>query len=76
MEDMSINPSILFFFGILLFTIGFAYTITAISKSREKGRITGHPLRDIFIYSFFYLLMYPPLLIVAFYKYMRGYSEW
>jgi cellulose synthase/poly-beta-1,6-N-acetylglucosamine synthase-like glycosyltransferase len=76
MEDMSLNPSILFFFGLLLFTIGFAYTITAISYSKEKGRITGHPLRDIFIYSFFYLLMYPPLLIVAFYKYMRGYNEW
>ena len=76
MEDMAVSPSILFFFGIFLFTIGFAYTITAISKSKEKGLITGHPLRDIFIYSFFYLLMYPPLLIVAFYKYARGYNKW
>jgi cellulose synthase/poly-beta-1,6-N-acetylglucosamine synthase-like glycosyltransferase len=76
MEDINISPSILFFFGLLLFTIGFAYTITAISISKEKGRITGYPLRDIFIYSFFYLLMYPPLLIVAFYKYIRGYNKW
>ncbi len=76
MQDLSVSPSILFFFGIFLFTVGFAYTITAMSISKEKGFITGHPLRDIFIYSFFYLLMYPPLLIVAFYKYMRGYNTW
>lgn len=76
MEDMNLSPSILFFFGIFLFTIGFAYTITAMSQSKEKGLITGYHLRDIFIYSFFYLLMYPPLLIVAFYKYIRGYNEW
>jgi cellulose synthase/poly-beta-1,6-N-acetylglucosamine synthase-like glycosyltransferase len=76
MEDIKLNPSILFIFGLALFTLGIAYTTTALIQSKEKGRITGHPLRDIFIYSFFYLLMYPPLLIVSFYKYFRGYSTW
>ena len=76
MEDLSLNPSILFIFGIVLFSLGLAYTIVALTYSKEGGRIVGHPIRDIFIYSFFYLLMYPPLLIVSFYKYFRGYNTW
>ncbi|MCK5321592.1 hypothetical protein KAJ38_03365, partial [Candidatus Pacearchaeota archaeon] len=76
MNDFNLNPSILFIFGIVLFTLGLIYTITALIYSKEWGRLTGHPIRDIFIYSFFYLLMYPPLLIVSFYKYFRGYNTW
>ena len=76
MSDFTVNPSILFIFGIVLFSLGLAYTVVALSYSKESGRIIGHPIRDIFIYSFFYLLMYPPLLIVSFYKYLRGYNTW
>jgi len=75
-ENFSLNPSILFFFGMLLFTLGLTYSITALVYSRESGRFIGYRIRDIFIYSIFYLLMYPPLLIVAFYKYLRGYNKW
>ena len=75
-DSFSVNPSILFIFGIVLFSLGLAYTVVALSYSKESGRIIGHPIRDIFIYSFFYLLMYPPLLIVSFYKYLRGYNTW
>jgi len=76
MDSFTLNPSILFFFGMLLFALGIIYTITALTYSKESGRLIGHKARDIFIYSIFYLLMYPPLLIVAFYKYMRGYNKW
>ena len=71
-----VEHGILFFFGMLLFALGMMYTLTALMHSKEKGKIIGYRVRDIFIYSIFYLVMYPPLLIVAFYKYMRGYSEW
>ncbi len=76
MNDFNLNPSILFIFGITLLVLGLIYTTTALFHSKEKGLITGHSARDIFIYSFFYLLMYPPLLIVSFYKYLRGYNTW
>jgi len=76
MNDFNLNPSILFVFGIGLFALGALYTIVAMLHSKEQGRFIGHPFRDIFIYSLFYLLMYPPLLIVSFYKYMRGYNTW
>jgi len=74
-EDISLNPSILFFFGMVLFVLGFVYTLIAMAYSKEKD-FPRHPLRDIFIYSFFYLLMYPPLLIYSFYKYLRGKQTW
>ena len=76
MNDFNLNPSILFIFGISLFTLGIIYTIVALYYSKEQGRIIGHHFHDIFIYSFFYLLMYPPLLIISFYKYLRGYNTW
>jgi cellulose synthase/poly-beta-1,6-N-acetylglucosamine synthase-like glycosyltransferase len=75
MQDLSLNPSILFFFGILLFLVGIAYTFLALAYSQEKeyGRTKLH---DIFIYSIFYLLMYPPLLIYSFYRYLKGRNTW
>jgi len=76
MNDIALNPSILFLFGMLLFALGLTYTVTALFYSKESGKIIGYKIRDIFIYSFFYLLAYPPLLIVSFYKYMRGYNKW
>jgi cellulose synthase/poly-beta-1,6-N-acetylglucosamine synthase-like glycosyltransferase len=76
MNDFTLNPSILFFFGMLLFSLGLIYTLTALVHSKESGRLTGHRIRDIFIYSIFYLIMYPPLLIISFYKYLRGYNTW
>jgi cellulose synthase/poly-beta-1,6-N-acetylglucosamine synthase-like glycosyltransferase len=76
MDSIVLNPSILFFFGMLLFSLGLLYTLTALVYSKESGRFIGYKIRDIFIYSIFYLLMYPPLLIVSFYKYLRGYNTW
>jgi cellulose synthase/poly-beta-1,6-N-acetylglucosamine synthase-like glycosyltransferase len=75
-NEIILNPSILFFFGMLLFALGLTYTVIGLIYSKEKGRFTGHKVRDIFIYSIFYLLMYPPILIVSFYKYLRGYNKW
>lgn len=75
-DSFTLNPSILFFFGMLLFSLGLTYTFTSLFYSRGQAKIIGHPIRDIFIYSIFYLIMYPPLLLTAFYKYARGYNEW
>lgn len=75
-NDFALNPSILFYFGMLLFSLGLTYTFTALFHSRGEAKFINHKFRDIFIYSIFYLLMYPPLLIWSFYKYSRGYNEW
>jgi len=73
-QDLNLSPSILFFFGMVLFVIGLIYTFVAMAHSREEK--IKHPLHDIFIYSIFYLLMYPPLLIISIYKFLRGKKSW
>jgi len=75
-DSFKLNPNILFIFGIVLLFLGLTYVVVALTYSKEKGRVIGHSILDIFIYSFFYLLMYPPLLIVAFYKFLKGYNTW
>jgi cellulose synthase/poly-beta-1,6-N-acetylglucosamine synthase-like glycosyltransferase len=74
-EELTLNPSILFLFGLLLFSLGFIFTLMGIAYSREK-QYERTRIRDIFIYSIFYLLMYPPLLVVSFYKYIRREEKW
>lgn len=75
MEDITFNATLLFLFGLILFTLGLTYLVMSLVYSREEDYPT-HGILDIFIYSLFYLLMYPPILIYSFYKYMRGLNSW
>ncbi len=72
-EQFNLNPSILFFLGIVLISLGMAFTFAALFYSKEKSRTS---ILDIFIYAFFYLLMYPPLLIISFYKLIKKDMKW
>ncbi len=74
-EDINLNPSILFLFGLLLFSLGFIFTLLALAHSKEKD-YEKTKIHDMFIYSLFYLLMYPPLLIISFYKYLKKEDKW
>jgi poly-beta-1,6-N-acetyl-D-glucosamine synthase len=74
-QEFQLNPNILFLFGIFLFSLGFVFTLIALAYTRERD-YERTKIRDIFIYSIFYLLMYPPLLIVSFYKYFKGENKW
>lgn len=73
--DFSLNPSILFFFGLIFFIVSLAFTLVSMFHSREE-KLSWTDLLDIFIYSFFYLLVYPPILIWSFYKYLKGEYKW
>jgi len=74
-NEFSLNPSLLFFFGMVLFALSLSYLFTALFHSKEKD-FPRHTFLDIFIYSIFYLLMYPPILIYSFYKFVRGLDNW
>ena len=76
MDSFNLSPSILFVFGIVLLFTGFSFTLLSLLYSRESKKGIGYKLHDIFIYSFFYLLMYPPLLVIALTKFLRGYNQW
>ena len=72
-EEFTLNPTLLFFFGVILIALGSAYTLTGLFYSREKER-TG--ISDIFIYSIFYLLTRPFVLIASFIKWIRRSRSW
>lgn len=75
LQDITIVPNVLLFFGIALLIMGLLFTYIGFFHIREGA--FKNPLGIYFLmYSFVYLLMYPPLLIVSIYKYMKGYSSW
>lgn len=74
-QDFQLAPSVLWYFGILTLILGLILTFFSILKTKEKeGYVVK--LKDIFFFSFFYLLSYPPILIYAGYKCLKGKHTW
>ena len=69
-RDISLNPDILFFFGIILFVFSMAFTLISLFHEKEKGFF------DSLVYAFFYLLTYPVILVTSVYKLMRRNVRW
>lgn len=74
LSDINLTPSILVFFGIATIIMNFFLIIIALSYAKEEGK--KDRLINIFFYMFFYLLAYPILLIVSFFKFFRGQFSW
>ena len=75
LRDVNLAPSILFFFGILMFVLGLVYNLLALSHSREED-FEGVGVHYLFAYMFFYLTIYPVILITSIYKYLKGHHTW
>ena len=75
LQDITFTPSILNFFGIVLFILGALFTFTAISimKSRYASR---HNVFNILFYLIVYLTVYPTIMITALYRLIRGTYSW
>ncbi len=73
--DINLTPNILIFFGIFTLFLSISFTAISLFHLREK-EFRRHGLFTIFAYMFFYLLVYPIILITSFYKYLKGYSKW
>ncbi|MDP1728747.1 MAG: glycosyltransferase family 2 protein [archaeon] len=75
MEDMYITPSVLNYFGVVLFLLFFIFTffVLAIMKDRlfEKQSFF-----NLLFYMTLYLLVYPMVLIVACWHFIRGKMIW
>lgn len=74
-NDISLTPNILFFFGIFTLFLSISFTLISLASLREKD-FRRNSVFTVFAYMFFYLLVYPIILITSFYKYLRGYSKW
>ncbi len=75
LRDLNLTPNVLVFFGVAIFILSLGFTFIALFYTREKG-VKQHGLLSILVYSVFYLLAYPFLLIISMYKFIKGESNW
>jgi len=76
-NDLNLNPSILFFFGIILLSLGILYNFAALSHSRKESKeFKKENLFNLIIYMFVYLLMYPVVLVCSAYKFITKNKSW
>jgi biofilm PGA synthesis N-glycosyltransferase PgaC len=74
-RDISLTPNILVFFGIFTLFLSLSFTFISLIHLKEKD-FRRNSIFTLFIYMFFYLLVYPIILITSFVKYLRGYNKW
>jgi len=74
-NEISLNPSILNFLGIVLFILGLLFVFFAL-------RFTNRHLNEkesffsVIFYLLVYILLMPTVLIISLYKFMRGNYSW
>jgi biofilm PGA synthesis N-glycosyltransferase PgaC len=74
-NDINIVPNVLIFFGLILFFMGLWFTIVALVNMKEENKQREN-FFTVGFYMIFYLLMYPIILIISGYKFLRGYRKW
>ncbi len=75
LSDINLAVSALTFFGLAVFILSLFYTIFALSNIKEKQ----HKKENWFsvgFYMLFYLLLYPIILIISLYKFLKGDIKW
>lgn len=75
-QDINFNPSILMYIGIVLLTLSVTYSLIALFTVKERKEYKRPTVFTFIIYEFFYLLMYPIVLVTSGYKYLRGDIRW
>lgn len=75
LNDLNLTPSVLVFFGTVLFIMGLFYTLLALSYSKEQN-FKKHNLFQILLYMIFYLTAYPAILIISIFNYIKGKKTW
>lgn len=75
LREISLNPGVLFFYGIFLFVLGLAFTIAILFFINKKEKKTEGVL-TLAGYTLFYLTVYPIILIASAYNYLKGRHAW
>lgn len=75
LREINLSPSILYFYGIFLFILGFAFTVFVISFIKEK-EYKREGILTLAGYTLFYLTAYPIILVASIYYYARGKFSW
>lgn len=76
LEDVSLNPTILTYIGLVLLVVSVGYSLIALFSIREKSEHRKPTILTFIIFEFFYLLMYPIILIRSAYELAMGRKTW
>lgn len=77
-NDFYFTPSVLNYFGIVLFVLFFIFTIfvLAVLKDNLDSGNKGQSFFNLLFYMTIYLLVYPIVLVVSMWHYFRGKNVW
>jgi len=75
LEDLSFNPSILNFLGVVLFILGLGFVFFALRFVNRHVK-EKESFFSVIFYSLVYILLRPLVLIASLYKFMRGKYSW
>jgi cellulose synthase/poly-beta-1,6-N-acetylglucosamine synthase-like glycosyltransferase len=75
LQDLSFNPSILNFFGIVMFIVSLFFTLIGLSIMGEP-RFKNKNILNILFYMIVYLAFYPMIMVNGLYKMMRRNYSW
>lgn len=74
-QDLTFSPSVLNFFGAVLFILSLFFTILGISVISEK-KFRNKNILNILFYMVVYLSLYPLIMVTALYKLISGRYSW
>jgi cellulose synthase/poly-beta-1,6-N-acetylglucosamine synthase-like glycosyltransferase len=75
-KDIELNPSILTYFGLVLLIISISFSLIALFNIKERKEYKRPNLFIFILYEFFYLLMYPIILVKSAWELVRGIKTW
>jgi len=75
LREFNLTPTLLVFFGVSILIMSISYNILALAYSREQD-FKKHNLFTLIGYMFFYITMYPGILIASIYNYSIGKKKW
>ncbi len=75
MNNLYITPSFLNYLGVILFVVGFIFTIMTLSIMKATI-LKKQKIRDILFFSIFYLIIYPLITISSVYNYFKRDKRW
>jgi cellulose synthase/poly-beta-1,6-N-acetylglucosamine synthase-like glycosyltransferase len=75
LTDFNINPSLLNYFGIVLFILFLIFTLFVLIGMKDKV-LKNENLLEVIIYMTLYLIIYPFMISWSVYKWYRGGTRW
>lgn len=75
MNNLYITPSFLNYLGIILFVVAFVFTLMTLSVMKSTV-LKKQKIRDLLIFSIFYLIIYPLITVSSVYNYFKRDNRW